>query len=59
MSIYNQNDTSRALATAGSAYLDSYENIEIPLRPIDPGLSLEMEIKFAELLNSFHQMPHT
>ena len=29
ISIYNQNDTSQALATARSAYLDSYENIEI------------------------------
>jgi len=34
-----------------SAYLDSYENIEIPLRPIDPDFTLEMEIKFAELRN--------
>ena len=49
--IYNQNDTSQALATARSAYLDSYENIEIPLRPIDPDFTLEMEIKFAELRN--------
>jgi high-affinity iron transporter len=51
VSIYNQNDTSQALATARSAYLDSYENIEIPLRPIDPDFTLEMEIKFAELRN--------
>jgi high-affinity iron transporter len=51
VSIYNQNDTSQALATAKSAYLDSYENIEIPLRPIDPDFTLEMEIKFAELRN--------
>ncbi len=51
IAIYNQNDTSQALATARSAYLDSYENIEIPLRPIDPDFTLEMEIKFAELRN--------
>ncbi len=51
ISIYNQNDTSEALATARSAYLDSYEKIEIPLRPIDPDFTLEMEIKFAELRN--------
>ena len=51
VAIYNQNDTSQALATARSAYLDSYENIEIPLRPIDPDFTLEMEIKFAELRN--------
>ncbi|HEX6029539.1 MAG TPA: FTR1 family protein, partial [Nitrososphaeraceae archaeon] len=40
-----------ALLTSRSAYLDSYENIEIPLRPIDPDFTLEMEIKFAELRN--------
>jgi high-affinity iron transporter len=51
IAVYNQNDTSDALATARSAYLDSYENIEIPLRPIDPDFTLEMEIKFAELRN--------
>jgi high-affinity iron transporter len=51
VSIYNQNDTSQAIATVRSAYLDSYENIEIPLRPIDPDFTLEMEIKFAELRN--------
>ena len=49
--VYNQNDSSEALATARSAYLDSYENIEVPLRPIDPDFTLEMEIKFAELRN--------
>ncbi len=51
IAIYNQNDTSQALATSRSAYLDTYENIEIPLRPIDPDFTLEMEIKFAELRN--------
>ena len=51
ITVYHQNDTSDALATARSAYLDSYENIEIPLRPIDPDFTLEMEIKFAELRN--------
>lgn len=49
--IYSQNDSTKALDTARSAYLDSYENIEIPLRPIDPDFTLEMEIKFAELRN--------
>ncbi len=48
---YSQNDASQALATTRSAYLDSYENIEIPLRPIDPDFTLEMEIRFAELRN--------
>ncbi len=48
---YSQNDSSQALSTTRSAYLDSYENIEIPLRPIDPDFTLEMEIRFAELRN--------
>ncbi|TVP40500.1 FTR1 family iron permease [Candidatus Nitrosocosmicus arcticus] len=51
IAVYNQNDSSQALATARSAYLDSYENIEIPLRPIDPDFTLDMEIKFAEFRN--------
>jgi high-affinity iron transporter len=48
---YSQNDVSQALSSTQSAYLDSYENIEKPLRPIDPDFTLEMEIKFAELRN--------
>lgn len=48
---YSKNNPSQALATARSAYLDSYESIEIPLRPINPDFTLEMEIKFAELRN--------
>jgi high-affinity iron transporter len=40
-----------ALSASRSAYLDSYENIEIPLRPINPDFTLDMEIKFAELRN--------
>ena len=39
------------MTTSRSAYLDSYENVEIPLRPIDPDFTLDMEIKFAELRN--------
>lgn len=51
ISIYQQNETTQALDTARSAYLDSYESVEIPLRPINPDFTLEMEIKFAELRN--------
>ncbi len=51
ITVYNQNGTSQALATSRSAYLDSYEHIELPLRPINPDFTLEMEIKFAELRN--------
>jgi high-affinity iron transporter len=49
--LYDEENHDAALLTSRSAYLDSYENIEIPLRPIDPDFTLEMEIKFAELRN--------
>jgi high-affinity iron transporter len=48
---YKEGRYNEALVTSRSAYLDSYENVEIPLRPIDPDFTLEMEIKFAELRN--------
>ena len=51
LGLYSQGEIQGALLTSRSAYLDSYENIEIPLRPIDPDFTLEMEIKFAELRN--------
>lgn len=49
--LYGESNVEGALLASRSAYLDSYENIEIPLRPIDPDFTLEMEIKFAELRN--------
>ncbi|MDQ4073795.1 MAG: FTR1 family protein, partial [Thermoproteota archaeon] len=51
LSIYQAGNVDGALFTARSAYLDSYEKIELPLRPIDPDFTLDMEIKFAELRN--------
>ena len=48
---YDEGRIQEALTTARSAYLDSYERVEIPLRPIDPDFTLDMEIKFAELRN--------
>lgn len=48
---YKEERIQEALTTARSAYLDSYEQVEIPLRPIDPDFTLDMEIKFAELRN--------
>ncbi|MCI0559778.1 MAG: FTR1 family iron permease [Nitrososphaera sp.] len=51
LQLYRQGDVDAALVASRSAYLDSYENIEIPLRPIDPDFTLDMEIKFAELRN--------
>src|SRR5918996_1786509 len=51
LNLYKQGETQEALTTSRSAYLDSYEKVEIPLRPIDPDFTLDMEIKFAELRN--------
>jgi high-affinity iron transporter len=48
---YKEERIQEALTTSRSAYLDSYERVEIPLRPIDPDFTLDMEIKFAELRN--------
>ncbi|HEY6950044.1 MAG TPA: hypothetical protein VI146_05485, partial [Nitrososphaeraceae archaeon] len=52
---YKDGQFSEAFITSRSAYLDSYEGIEIPLRPINPDYTLDMEIKFAELRNMIQQ----
>lgn len=52
---YKDAQYDEAFAASRSAYLDSYESIEIPLRPIDPDFTLDMEIKFAELRNLIQQ----
>src|SRR5918997_3362885 len=49
--LHGEGNYDGALLTSRSAYLDSYESIEIPLRPIDPDLTLDLEIKFAKLRN--------
>lgn len=48
---YDKGDYESAYASARTAYLDSYEHVEIPLRPIDPDFTLEVEYQFAELRN--------
>ncbi len=48
---YKEGENDGAFMAARSAYLDSYERIEVPLRPINPDYTLDMEIKFAELRN--------
>lgn len=53
--LYENKNYEGSLLASRSAYLDSYEVIEIPLRPIDPDFTLEMEIKFAELRNLLQQ----
>ncbi|MGQ0605804.1 MAG: FTR1 family iron permease [Candidatus Nitrosotenuis sp.] len=46
---YQNKDYSAAFTSARTAYLDSYEHVEIPLRAIDPDFTLEVELQFAEL----------
>ena len=48
---YENGDIPSAYAAARTAYLDSYEHVEIPLRPINPDFTLEVEYQFAELRN--------
>ena len=55
LQLYKDGRYDESFSTARMAYLDSYEHIEIPLRPIDPDFTLEMEIKFAELRNLIQQ----
>jgi high-affinity iron transporter len=51
LTLYSQGNYDGSQLAARSAYLDSYESIEIPLRPINPDFTLDMEIKFGELRN--------
>lgn len=46
---YQSGDHSAAFTSARTAYLDSYEHVEIPLRNIDPDFTLEVELEFAQL----------
>lgn len=49
LTYYEDGDYQSAYTTARSAYLDSYEFVEIPLREIAPDFTLDMEYQFAEL----------
>jgi high-affinity iron transporter len=48
---YEQEEYQSAYTSARTAYLESYEFVEIPLRAIDPDFTLEVEYQFAELRN--------
>ncbi|MEW6043580.1 MAG: FTR1 family protein [Thermoproteota archaeon] len=52
---YKEGNYQAAFTSARTAYLDSYEHVEIPLRAIDPDFTLEVEIQFAELRNLINQ----
>ena len=51
VAFYEAGDYQSAYITARTAYLDSYEFVEIPLREIAPDFTLEVEYQFAELRN--------
>lgn len=48
---YQEGDYAAAFTSARTAYLDSYESVEIPLRGIDPDFTFEVEFQFAKLRN--------
>jgi len=52
---YEAGDYQSAYTSARTAYLDSYEFVEIPLRAIDPDFTLEVEFQFAELRSKIQQ----
>jgi high-affinity iron transporter len=55
---YSHGNIQSAYASARSAYLDSYESVEIPLRAINPDFTLEVEYQFATLRNLIkHEAP--
>jgi high-affinity iron transporter len=49
--LYAAGESEGAFRAARSAYLDSFELVEIPLRVRDPNMTLEMEDAFARLRN--------
>ena len=48
---YENEEYQTAYTLARTAYLESYEFVEIPLRAIDPDFTLEVEFQFAQLRN--------
>ena len=52
---YEQGDTQSAYASARTAYLDSYEYVEIPLRAIAPDFTFQVEFEFATLRNLINE----
>jgi high-affinity iron transporter len=48
---YRLGQYEEAYRLARSAYLDHFEMVEIPLRAVEPDLTLELEYQFAELRN--------
>ncbi len=51
MAAYRAGDQNRAYTLVREAYLDHFEDLEVPLRLVDPNFTLEMELRFATLWN--------
>jgi len=55
MRAYRLGDYPTAFKWSRAAYLDHFENIEIPLRTIDGNLTLDLEYRFANLRSKMQQ----
>jgi high-affinity iron transporter len=55
MRAYRLGDFPAAFKLSRAAYLDHFENIEIPLRALDGDLTLDLEYRFAELRTKMQQ----
>ncbi len=55
MRAYRLGDYTAAFKLSRAAYLDHFENIEIPLRALDGDLTLDLEYRFAELRTRMQQ----
>lgn len=51
MRAYRTGDYEEAYRLARAAYLDHFEAVEIPLRAVDPDMTLELEYQFAQMRN--------
>lgn len=51
LAAYRAGDQQRAYTLVREAYLDHFEDLEVPLRLADPNFTLEMELRFATLWN--------
>ena len=52
---YRLGNFTAAFKESRSAYLDHFESIEIPLRAVNPDLTLDMEYRFADLRTKMQQ----
>jgi high-affinity iron transporter len=55
MYAYQHGDKDKAFKLSRAAYLDHFENIEIPLRVMDADLTSDMEFRFADLRTLMQQ----